>query len=154
MIENLNGSNHEKEIAPKSSQEWTVGRVAHATLITLGIGFVFFLLYQFYMIVFLFFVAITLAVAIRPIVDWLRAQGLPEGVGVLGVYALLLAILIGLALLVGPLLIEQINTLVAQLPEYYRQLRLTLADSGNRLLEQVVRALPAAPELPAPALAE
>src|SRR5688572_25127773 len=117
MIEHVNGSQNEKMIAAEASQEWTLRRVAHAALITLGIAFAFFLLYQFYMIVFLFFVAITLAVAIRPIVDWLRTHGLPEGVGVLVVYALLLAILCGLALLVGPLLIDQINILVAQLPE-------------------------------------
>jgi predicted PurR-regulated permease PerM len=154
MIEQLNGSKNGNVVASKPPREWTLRRVALAALITLGIGFIFFLLYQFYMIVFLFFVAITLAVAIRPIVDWLRARGLGEGVGVLVVYALLLALIVGLALLVGPLLIEQINTLLAQLPEYYRQLRLTLASSGNRLLEQIVRALPTAPTLPAPALEE
>jgi predicted PurR-regulated permease PerM len=154
MIEQLNGSKNGNVVASEPPREWTLRRVALATLITLGIGFIFFLLYQFYTIVFLFFVAITLAVAIRPIVDWLRARGLGEGVGVLVVYALLLALIVGLALLVGPLLIEQINTLLAQLPEYYRQLRLTLASSENRLLEQIVRAFPTAPTLPAPALEE
>jgi predicted PurR-regulated permease PerM len=136
------------------SGAWTVRRVALATIITLAISFGFFLLYRFYMIVFLLFVAITLAIAIRPAVDWLRARGLREGVGVLLVYALLLVILCGLALAIGPLLIEQINILVAQLPEYYSQLRLALAASGNRLLEQVVRTLPVVPALPEPVVAE
>lgn len=154
MIEHLHGSKSEKVVPVESTQDWTVRRVALAALITLGIGFVFFLLYQFYTIVFLFFVAITLAIAIRPIVDWLRVRGLAEGVGVLVVYALLLVIICGLTLLVGPLLIEQINTLVAQLPDYYSQLRLALANSGNRLLEQVVRTLPTVPALPTPAVAE
>ena len=136
------------------SDAWTVQRVALATIITLAIGFGFYLLYRFYMVVFLLFVAITLAIAIRPAVDWLRARGVREGIGVLIVYALLLVILCGLALVVGPLLIDQINNLVAQLPEYYSQLRLALTTSGNRLLEQVARALPAVPALPEPVATE
>jgi predicted PurR-regulated permease PerM len=154
MIEHLSGSTQENGALAVSNQGWTVQRVALAALVTLGIAFGFFLLYQFYMIVFLLFVAITLAVAVRPIVEWLRARGLPEGVGVLVVYAILLTLIVGLALLVGPLLIEQINTLGVQLPEYYRQFRLTLVDSGNPLLVQVVRAFPTVPELSTPALAE
>jgi predicted PurR-regulated permease PerM len=97
------------------------------------------------------FVAITLAVAIRPIVDWLRARGLPEGSGVLVVYACLLALLVGLVLLVGPLLVEQTNALLAQLPEYYQQLRIAMLTSGNRILQQIVVALPVVPQLPATA---
>jgi predicted PurR-regulated permease PerM len=135
-------------------REWTIGRVALATLVTLAIGFTFFLLYQFYTIVFIFFVAFTLAIAIRPLVDWLRTLGLQEWLGVLVVYALLLVVIVALVWLVGPFLIEQINALVAQLPEYYSQLRLTLANSGNRLLVQVVRVLPSLPQLSAPDLSQ
>jgi predicted PurR-regulated permease PerM len=135
-------------------QEWTLQQVAIAALITLGIGFAFFLLYRFYMIVFLFFVAITLAVAIRPAVEWLKSKGLREGIGVIVVYLALLAIVVGLAVAVGPLLAEQINTLTAQLPEYYTQLRLTMYQSGNRLLQQIARTLPIVPTLPTPVATE
>lgn len=142
MIEHLDGNPSEIVVPEKAVQEWTLQRVALAALIALGIGFGFFLFSQFYMIVFLFFVAITLAVAIRPLVDWLRARGLSEWLGVLIVYLLLLALLCGLVLLVGPLLIEQINTLVAELPGYYSQVRLDLVNSGNRIFVQVARTLP------------
>lgn len=154
MIEQVNGTTPQTASVADSRQEWTVRRVALATLVTLGIGFLFFLLYRFYTIFFLLFVAITLAVAIRPIIDWLRARGLREGVGVLVVYVLLFVILCGAAVLAGPLLIEQISTLTAQLPDYYRQLRLSLLESGNRLLAQMARTIPAVPELPAPAIEE
>jgi predicted PurR-regulated permease PerM len=154
MIELFNNNRQESEKNRKPEPEWTVQRVAVATLVTLAIGFGFFLLYQFYMVVFILFVAITLAVAIRPIVDWLKNRGLPEGAGILVVYLLLLAIVAGFAVAVGPLLIDQITSLLSKLPGYYTQLRKVLVDSNNRLLVQLVAALPVAPTLPAAALAE
>src|SRR4051812_40061909 len=154
MIELLNHEKSGNENGPNPEPEWTVRRVALATLVTLAIGFVFFLLYQFYMIVFILFVAITLAVAVRPIVDWLKNRGLPEGAGILVVYLLLLGIFIGFALAVGPLLVDQINLLLSQLPGYYTQLRTMLASSHNRLLVQLIAALPVVPALPAAALSQ
>ena len=51
--------------------EWTARRIVMATLTALVVAFAFLLLYRFYMIVFIFFVAFTLQIALRPAVAWL-----------------------------------------------------------------------------------
>jgi len=156
MIELFRSENANSERKPDSEPipEWTVQRVAVATLVVLAIGFAFYLLYQFYMVVFILFVAITLAIAVRPIVDLLKKRGLPEGAGILIVYLLLLVIVAAFALAVGPLLVDQISTLFSQLPEYYSQIRKVLVSSHNRLLDQLVAALPVVPTLSTAAISQ
>jgi predicted PurR-regulated permease PerM len=97
------------------------------------------------MIVFLFFVAISLQIAIEPAVAWLFRHSIPKQAGVMIVYTLLL-VLIGLLIwFVAPLLIEQAQAIAKDLPQYYQAGRTVLLESSFGLLRGIGMALPAEP---------
>jgi predicted PurR-regulated permease PerM len=122
---------------------WPVRRIFLATATALGIGLLFLLLYQLYMIVFLFFVAISLQVAINPAVEWLRRRGIRRDVGVISIYTLLLGLITALLWFMGPLLIEQARLVQQQLPEYYQTIRTSMLESSSGLLRGLAQLLPA-----------
>ncbi len=110
---------------------WTFGRVVRATLVFVSLGLSFWLLYRFNQVVFTLFVAIVLGTILRPVVVWLQRRGLPGNVGVILIYLLLLALIIGFALLVAPLLVSQTTTLVAATPGYLQTVSDWLVNSSN-----------------------
>jgi predicted PurR-regulated permease PerM len=113
-----------------------------ATLIVLGIAAGFFLLFRFYMVVFLFLVAVMLGIATKPVVGWLQKRGIRPEIGVILVYLALLA-LVGLFLLiVAPMIAEQATSVVDRIPDYYTDLRQALIDSNNRLVQRIALGLP------------
>ncbi len=132
------------EVTPR----WTVRAVIMATLIAVGIGLAFLLLYRFYMIVFLFFVAFSLATALKPIVGWLQKRNIPLFLGILPFYGVLLGIFVGLVWFIGPMLVTQITDVIDDLPGYYTDLRAYLQNSPNALLQALGIRLP--PELSLP----
>jgi predicted PurR-regulated permease PerM len=133
------------EVSIEAAAYWTTRRLIMATLTVVGVAMTFLLLYQFYMVVFLFFVAVSLQVAIEPAVGWFYRYGIPKQVGVIVVYILLL-VLIGLLIwFVAPLLIEQGQAITKDLPQYYQQARTTLLESGIGLVRGIGAALPAQP---------
>ncbi|RIK44915.1 MAG: hypothetical protein DCC55_00855 [Chloroflexi bacterium] len=141
----------EEDASAAASAQWTVRRMMIATMTVLAVVLGFLLLYRFYMIVFLFFVALSLTVALEPAVKWLQRRGVRKEYGVVLLYVLLV-LLIGLLLsLMGPSLIGQVQQIVTDLPDYYASLRTYLLESNIGLVRGVGRALPA--ELSLPALA-
>ncbi len=121
---------------------WTMRQVIAATLTALGVVLAFVLAYRFYMVIFIFFVAAALEVAMRPAIQWLEGRGLRRWLGVLLVYVLLLALLALLVWLTAPLLVTQIGAIVERLPDDYQQLRNWLGASSSRLLRSLGAALP------------
>ncbi|MDI9546576.1 MAG: AI-2E family transporter [Chloroflexota bacterium] len=121
---------------------WTMRQVIAATLTALGVALAFVLVYRFYMVVFIFFGAAALEVAMRPAVLWLEARGLRRWLGVLLVYALLLALIVLLIWLTAPLLVAQSGAIVERLPDDYQQLRNWLGESSSRLARSLGAALP------------
>jgi len=121
---------------------WTAKRVAWATLVALGVGIAFLLLYRFYMVIFLFFVAVTLQVAMKPVVERLRKWGIRPQIGIGLIYLLLIGALLLFAWLAVPILIEQIRTVSQQLPTAYTEWRLSLLGAGNRFIRAFATALP------------
>ena len=94
-----------------------------ATLVLIFVALSFWLLYRFYEVVFILFIAIVLGTAIRPVVTWLHRRGIPRIAGVILIYILLLILLISFVLLVFPLVIEQGATITAAVPDYYESIR-------------------------------
>ena len=92
---------------PFQLSDWTFRRVMLATIVLVCVGLSFWLLYRFYQVIFILFVAIILGTVIRPIVNWLYRRGLPKVSGVLLVYVLLLALFIGFVVLLFPLVFDQ-----------------------------------------------
>ncbi len=113
-----------------------------ATLVLVCVALGFWLLYRYYQVAFILFVAIMLGTVIRPIVNWLYRRGIPRVVGVLIIYALLLAFFIGFILLLFPLVFDQGSAIVSGIPEYYQNLRTWLVNSPNQLLVGINQFLP------------
>jgi predicted PurR-regulated permease PerM len=121
---------------------WSPRLVVTATLIVLGIAAAFFLLFRFYMVVFLFLVAVMLGVATKPVVGWLQKRGVRAEIGVILVYLALLALVGVFIVIVAPMIAEQATSVVDRLPQYYTELRQALIDSNNRLVQRVALGLP------------
>jgi len=114
-----------------------------ATLVLVCIALSFWLLYRFYQVVFILFIAIVVGTVIRPVVDWLYRRGLPRIAGVILVYLLLLALLISFVVLLFPLIIEQGTTIAAAVPGYYQSLRGWTMSNPNQLVLRLSEFLPA-----------
>ena len=122
---------------------WTFRRVMWATLVLVFVALGFWLLYWFNQVVFILLIAIVLGTVIRPAVTWLHRRGLPRMAGVILVYLLLLALLIGFVLLVFPLIVEQGTTIAAAVPGYYQGLRAWMIGYPNQLIVRLGEFLPA-----------
>ena len=129
---------------PSPTNQWTFRRVMWATIVLVLVAFCFWLFYRFYQVVFALFFAIVLGTVIRPVVTWLNRRGLPRIAGVLVVYLLLLALIVGFVLLVFPSIVEQGSTISAAVPGYYQSLREWMTNSPNQLIVQLSTFLPAA----------
>ena len=132
------------EIQPSSQpNHWPFRRVAWATLVLVFVVLGFWLLYRFYMVVFSFFVAIILGMVLRPVVTWLHKKGLPRLAGIILIYLLLLALVIGFLLLLFPLIFEQGATIASAIPGYYQTLREWMFTFPNQMMVTLGEYLPA-----------
>jgi predicted PurR-regulated permease PerM len=113
-----------------------------ATLLAVSILASFYLIYRFSLVIFIFFIAIVLSISIRPLVIWLSRRGLPRPVGVILVYLLGFSLLVGLAVAVLPLLVEQVTEISGEIPGYYADLRGGLFDSRSRILREIAVQMP------------
>jgi predicted PurR-regulated permease PerM len=114
-----------------------------ATLVLVLVALGFWILYRFSQVVFIFFFAIVMGTVIRPVVAWLYTRGLPRIAGVILVYFLLLALLIGFVLLLFPLIFEQGTTIAAAVPGYYQSLREWMVNNPNQWMIRLSEFLPA-----------
>jgi predicted PurR-regulated permease PerM len=110
-------------------------------LVFVALGF--WLLFRFNQVVFILFIAIVFGTVIRPIVAWLHRRGLPPIAAVILVYFLLLILTIGFALLLFPLIADQIGKIAASVPGYYQNLREGLVNYPNQLIVRLGEFLPA-----------
>jgi predicted PurR-regulated permease PerM len=135
------------QIIPPLTPNWSTRRVMLATLAVLTVVAGFWLLYHYRLVLFILFVAMTIGIAMRPAVSWLQRRGVSPGIGAILVYLVLLALLIGFSFLVVPLLIDQIATISASLPDYYQSLRNLMINSPSRPIWRLGQQLPS--QLPA-----
>lgn len=98
-------------------------------------------------------IAIFLAVALKPAVDWLQRRRIPRSVAVLLVYVVFLAIVAGLGALIVPPLVAQVQALIDVLVRNFQQpggIERTLQDFADRYglspylsgLREQIQALP------------
>src|SRR6187455_3434033 len=112
---------------------WTFQRVVWATLVLVSLIFCFWLLYRFYQVLFILFIAIVIGTVIRPLVNWLYQRGLSRSAGVILVYLLLFTLLTGFLWLLFPLIFEQSSALAKEVPGYYQKLRAGMLNESNQL---------------------
>lgn len=120
----------------------TTTNVVMATLAAVGIGFLFILLYQFYMVVFIFFIGISLSIAMKPAVQFLNRYNVPPRLSIVAIYGILAAAIGFFLWLVIPLIATQIANMITQLPEYYHTLYGYLNQSSSALVRSLADLLP------------
>jgi predicted PurR-regulated permease PerM len=128
--------------SPPPPYQWTFRRVMGTTLVLVLVVLGFYLLYRFYNVVFILFIAIVMGTVIRPAVTWLHRRGLPRIAGVILVYLLLLALLVSFVLLLFPLIVDQGTTIAAEVPNYYQSLRGAMDNNPNQLIVRISQFLP------------
>jgi len=129
-------------LPPSQPYQWTFRRVMGATLVLGLVAFGFWLLYRFNQVVFILFIAIVMGTVIRPAVTWLYRRGLPRIAGVILIYLIVFALLIGFVLLLFPLLVEQGTTIAASVPGYYQSLRDWMVNYPNQTVVRLSEFLP------------
>ncbi|HLO29213.1 MAG TPA: AI-2E family transporter, partial [Anaerolineales bacterium] len=121
---------------------WTTGQVVLATLFVVCVFLIFWLLYSLRLVLLLFFVAIVIGTAIRPAVEWLHRRGISRAAGTIIIYVLIAGVLIGLLAIIFPLVADQATQISQNLPQYYTDLRSSLINSHNRLLQNIGARVP------------
>ena len=114
-----------------SSRTIDLRRIAAATAVVIGMVAVAALAYLLLDILLLLFIGIVVAAALQPWHVMLCRWGVPKGLAVLLIYLLFFIGLVLIALVVGPVLIEQIGTFAADVPETYATLRSRLQASAT-----------------------
>lgn len=122
--------------------QWSARQVFIATVLVIAVVLAFAILYFFRVAILLLFIAIVLATAMRPAIDWLYSRQVPRATGVILIYLLLVILLAGFALMVLPFIAEQVTALAAELPIYYAEVGGILAESPSRLLRLISWQMP------------
>jgi predicted PurR-regulated permease PerM len=135
----------------KSLSSLELPQVALATAVVIGMGALALLLYQLIDIFFIFFVGIVIAAALQPWHAKLCSWRVPRGLAVLIIYVAFFLVLASIVLIVGPVLVDQINSVANDLPKIYSAARASLEQStfapfrllGGRLppLERLTRSV-------------
>jgi len=102
--------------AGMSFQEWSGRRILLANLVVLAVVACFALLYRSAAALFILFVGISLGMAVKPGVEWLRRRGIRRWAGALAIYAALGCLCAGVLMLAVPVIADQAATLVARAP--------------------------------------
>ena len=105
--------------------------IAAATAVVIGMVVMAAVAYLLLDVLLLLFVGIVIAAALRPWHVVLCRWGVPKGLAVLLIYLFLLIGLVLIALVVAPVLIEQIGAFVAGVPGTYASARSHLRASGT-----------------------
>lgn len=121
---------------------WSTRQIVTATLVVVAVTVVFWLVYRFFSVLLLLFVAIVLSTAIQPAVNWMYHRGVSKRAGVLAVYLLILLVVVGILFLLVPVVVQQATAIVEQLPQYYQELRGALFNSRFWFLRQLSFQIP------------
>ena len=117
-------------------------QIAAATAIVIGMVATAAIAYLLLDIVLLLFIGIVVAAALRPWHVVLCRWGVPKGLAVLLIYLFLLIGLVLIALVVGPVLVEQTSTFTSQVPATYANVRSYLQASTTAPFHLIGQRLP------------
>jgi len=125
-----------------SLPDLSIRQLVTATLIVVGVALSFWLLFRFYNVVLLLLAGIIVSLALRPIVERLRARGVPASVAVGAIYSLLFVIALLFLRFGAPVIADQAATIGTQLGEGYSALRENLVQAPNLLIRRMAESLP------------
>jgi len=133
---------------PSETRKLDLGNAAALTVIVVGIVVATLLLYYLIDVLILLFLGVVVAAALEPWHTRLSRLGLPKGLAVLLIYLLFATALVLMGLLVVPVLIKEISTFAAAVPEHYATARAALHASPSSLLRLLGERLPLFAALP------
>jgi predicted PurR-regulated permease PerM len=116
--------------------------IAAATVVVLATTALAVLMYYLIDILLLLFLGIIVAATLQPWHVRLCRWGVPKGLAVLIIYVLFLTGLVAIALLIAPVVIEEVGTFATALPATYAHFRTSLLESGTAPLAAMGRGLP------------
>ncbi|MGH2536331.1 MAG: AI-2E family transporter [Candidatus Promineifilaceae bacterium] len=122
--------------------EWSARQIVLATLVALAVGGVFFLIYRYQRVAIIFFAALIISAALKPLAGRLVLRGVPRLVSLFLVYAALAMVLASLALAVVSLIGRQGASLAPLLPEGYADLRQGMLSHPNYVIWRLALELP------------
>jgi predicted PurR-regulated permease PerM len=125
---------------------WNGRRILLANLVVLGAVACFALLFRFAAALFILFVGVSLGMAVKPGVEWLRRHGWPRWAGALAIYAALGCVCAGVLTLIIPIVADRTAALVARAPHHFERLRIGLLASESHTLQRIAWYLPTAVE--------
>lgn len=124
-------------------RRWYPRRVIMTTLVVVLVIFGFYLLYLFSNVLFVLFVAVVLATAIRPSVLWLERRGIAQWLGTTIMFIVIGGTTTAVLAVLMPLLLSQMVTLAGDIPTYYTALRDWLGTTPIPLARNFAYRLPA-----------
>jgi predicted PurR-regulated permease PerM len=127
-------------------QGWNGRRILLANLVVLGVVACFALLFRFAAALFILFVGVSLGMAVKPGVEWLRRHGWPRWAGALAIYAALGCVCAGVLMLIIPIVADRTAALFAGAPHHLARLRNELLTSESHTLQRIAWYLPTAVE--------
>ncbi len=127
---------------PPPGYQWTFRRVVGATLVFSFVAFCFYLLFRFYEVVFILFIAIVIGTVIRPVANWLTQRGISRMASVILVYLAIFLLVAGFLWLLFPMIFNQGATILGQVPVFYQSVRTWLAESPSLLFHRLGNYLP------------
>jgi predicted PurR-regulated permease PerM len=125
---------------------WNGRRILLANLVVLAVVACFALMYRFAGALFILFVGVSLGMAVKPGVEWLRRRGMPRWTGALAIYLGLACLCAGVLTLVVPVVAERTASLVARAPHHFERLRTALLASDSHTLQRIAWYVPSAGE--------
>src|SRR5215211_611988 len=66
-------------------------------------------------------IAVFVAIALGPAVDWFQRRKVPRGLAILLAYIAVLAVIVGIGALVVPPIVKQVNAFARELPSYIQE---------------------------------
>lgn len=125
-----------------SLPDLSIRQLVTATIVVVGVVLGFWLLFRFYQVVLILLAGIIVSLALHPVVERLRARGVPAGVAVGAIYSLLFAIALLFLRFGAPLIADQTATIGGQLGEGYAALRENMVSAPNLLVRRLAESLP------------
>lgn len=102
-------------------------------LVVLVTGLLLVLFWQLRSLLLTVMISVVLAASIVPVVNWAEKYGFPRWIATILVYLSLIGGFVGVGLLIGPTIIDQIDRLIRQLPVYLDGLRIIAEGLAVRL---------------------
>ena len=127
------------------SRNLTLRQIVLATMTVLAVTVAFLLLYRFYSVVFLLFVAIAIQIALDPLVRFLTGRGVNKIAAMFAIYIALFAIIGAVVWFGAAPLADQVRDVTGTLPTYYLQMRDSLLHAPIGFVRGLASVLPPEP---------